>query len=392
MPLFTPDLFTAQVDPAPDWQDRLALWCVLNQSLVVYSALLTHFASAHDALHAPIDVWQHLGLHASHLKRLKNWRVGSPERAQFERCLDDIAQQRYHLVESTADAYPKHLRELVDAPPFLFVRGAVDALQRPQIAIVGTRQPTPSGRQLAREFAATFAAQGLWVTSGLAKGIDAEAHLGALSVGGGRTLAVLGTGLNVCYPSAHQGLYDRIVAEGGAVISEFFPDAQPIAHHFPRRNRIVSGLALGVLVIEAALKSGSLITARLAAEQGRLVFAMPGHVKNDQARGCHALIREGAILVDEPAQVLEDLELPRHWHDQAASTTTAVTAHPPVRPVADIPPHLQPVWAHVDWAGLDMDQLLNSTALDVATLSGLLMELELLGVVVQVGGRYQRCL
>jgi DNA processing protein len=150
---------------------------------------------------------------------------------------------------------------------------------------------------------------------------------------------------------------------------------------------------LGVLVVEAARKSGSQITARLAAEQGRLVFAIPSHVKNEQARGCHDLIRDGAILVDDPSQVLEDLELPRQWHDQAAaSVRVSGIVAPEVRPVVNVPVHLQPVMAHLDWIGLDMDQLVDSTALDVAVLSGLLMELELLGLVLQVGGRYQRCL
>ncbi|MEY2863164.1 MAG: DNA-protecting protein DprA [Pseudomonadota bacterium] len=394
MPLFTPDLFADQtVGSAPDWQDRLALWYVVNQSLSTYDGVLAHFGSAGHALQVPCAEWERLGVHASHLKRFKHWLTGSVERTRFEQSLTDLAQQRYHVIQPHDDSYPKRLRELVDAPPFLFVRGALEALQRPQIAIVGTRQPTPSGRQLAREFAAALAAQGLWVTSGLARGVDAEAHLGALSVGGGRTLAVLGTGLDVCYPRQHQPLYDQIVAEGGAVISEFFADAQPVAHHFPRRNRIVSGLSLGVLVVEAARKSGSQITARLAAEQGRLVFAIPSHVKNEQARGCHDLIREGAILVDDPSQVLEDLELPRQWHEQAAaSVRVGGVAVPEVRPVVDVPVHLQPVLAHVDWIGLDMDQLVDSTALDVAVLSGLLMELELLGLVLQVGGRYQRCL
>jgi DNA processing protein len=348
MPLFTPDLFADQtVGSAPDWQDRLALWYVVNQSLSTYDGVLAHFGSAGHALQVPCAEWERLGVHASHLKRFKHWLTGSVERTRFEQSLTDLAQQRYHVIQPHDDSYPKRLRELVDAPPFLFVRGALEALQRPQIAIVGTRQPTPSGRQLAREFAAALAAQGLWVTSGLARGVDAEAHLGALSVGGGRTLAVLGTGLDVCYPRQHQPLYDQIVAEGGAVISD----------------------------------------------QGRLVQTIPSHVKNEQARGCHDLIREGAILVDDPSQVLEDLELPRQWHDQAAvSVRVSGIVAPEVRPVVDVPVHLQPVLAHVDWIGLDMDQLVDSTALDVAVLSGLLMELELLGLVLQVGGRYQRCL
>ena len=273
--------------------------------------------------------------------------------------------------------------------PFLFVRGAIECLIQPQLAMVGSRKPTPSGAQIARQFAAALAEQGLWITSGLAHGIDTEAHMGALSVSGGRTIAVLGTGIEVCYPDNQRFLYDRIVAEGGAIVSEFLPDTTPRPYYFPRRNRIVSGLALGTLVVEAALKSGSLITARLAAEQGRLVFALPGHIQNPQAEGCHHLIREGAILVDRPAQVLEDLQLPRRWQAAAqdaeqAQKVSEASSH-------SIPIELQPLMQYLDWTAQDIDTLVESSGWEVAPLSAALMQLELLGHVVQSGGRYQRC-
>jgi DNA processing protein len=406
MPSFTLDLF-AETTTAPDWETRLALWHVLNQSVTSYQAVLQHFGSANVALRSRYDDWQRLGLHASHLKRVKSWQAGTvADHTRVEQVCNAVSEQRYQLLQPNDLHYPKALAMLDDAPPFLFVQGESAQLLQPQIAIVGTRQPTPSGRKLAQRFAATLAEQGLWITSGLAQGIDADAHIGALSVGGGRTIAVLGTGLDVCYPSSHKSLLARMLAEGGTVVSEFLPDTAPLAYHFPRRNRIVSGLSLGVLVVEAAVKSGSLITARLAAEQGRLVFAIPGHVDNPLARGCHHLIREGAILVDEPAQILEDLELPRHWqqhHQQLDAnssesadvvTTTAITATNITRPApaTGVPVHLQAVLAQLDWTGQDMDQLVMACGLDVASLSGLLMELELLGLVIQQGGRYQRCL
>jgi DNA processing protein len=174
------------------------------------------------------------------------------------------------------------------------------------------------------------------------------------------------------------------VAEGGAVLSEFLPDTKPEQYFFPRRNRIVSGLALGVLVVEAAAKSGSLITAQQAIEQGRQVFAIPSHIDNLQAKGCHQLIRDGATLVDEPLQLIEDLALPRRWHQ--AEQVAAVAE----QPIA-VPAHLQPLLNQLDWTGVDVDQLLAQAQLDIATLSSQLMELELLGHVIQVGGRYQRC-
>lgn len=395
------DLF-AQHSAAPPWHDALTLWLIVNQSLRSYRTVVDHFSTPTIALQAGLSAWQQLDLDARHRQRFVEWPQHKADQQRLANMIQAIEQGRYHLLLAEHTHYPRNLLTLDDAPPLLFVAGNLDCLLQPQMAVVGTRKPSPSGRRLAYDFSRALAEQGLWISSGLAHGVDAEAHLGALSLGGGRTLAVLGTGLEVCYPPQHRGLYDRIVAEGGAVLSEFLPDTAPQAYNFPRRNRLVSGLSLGVLVVEAALKSGSLITARLAAEQGRLVFAIPGHVDNPQARGCHHLIREGAILVDEPAQILDDLALPRQWQHVAqqaqasvttANTTTATTtttASTAVAPV-DIPAHLQRVLAALDWSGLDMDQLVDSTALDVASLSSQLMELELLGHVVQVGGRYQRC-
>jgi DNA processing protein len=184
------------------------------------------------------------------------------------------------------------------------VRGDPHLLSEPQIAIVGSRSPTPSGLEITRDFARRLARDGLVITSGLAIGVDGAAHAGALETG--RTIAVLGTGPDLVYPAAHRALARRI-AESGALVSEFPPGQGPVAGNFPRRNRIISALSLGVLVTEAALKSGSLITARCALEQGRDVFAIPGSIRNPLARGCHALIREGARLVEDPTEIVADL-------------------------------------------------------------------------------------
>jgi len=206
-----------------------------------------------------------------------------------------------------ADAgYPPPLRAIADPPDLLHVLGDATALLSPAIAIVGSRQPTPSGRETAFEFARALAAAGLVVASGLAAGIDAAAHRGALAAGG-RTVAVCGTGLDIVYPGTNAELASRIAAQG-ALVSEFPPGTRPLPHHFPRRNRLISGLALGVLVVEARHRSGSLITARLAAEQGREVFALPGSIHNPLARGCHRLIRDGARLVETVEEVLAGLQ------------------------------------------------------------------------------------
>jgi DNA processing protein len=198
------------------------------------------------------------------------------------------------------------LAEVSDAPLGLFVRGNVDALSLPQLAIVGSRNPTAGGRDNATSFAEHLARSGLAVTSGMAIGIDAAAHQGALAVGGGVTVAVCGTGLDVDYPSAHSALAEKIAVRG-ALVSEFPLGTPALATNFPRRNRIISGLSLGTLVVEAAVRSGSLITARLAAEQGREVFAIPGSIHNPLTRGCHQLIRQGAKLVETGDDIFEEL-------------------------------------------------------------------------------------
>lgn len=216
--------------------------------------------------------------------------------------LDDPA---HHLVTFLDPRYPPLLRQIDDPPPLLFVRGDVAALHLPQLAIVGSRNPSASGSENAFLFARQFARCGFAVTSGLAVGIDAAAHRGALD-GDGVTVAVAGTGIDRIYPARHATLADEIVTRG-ALVSEFPLGTPPAAGNFPRRNRLISGLSVGVLVVEAARHSGSLVTARLAAEQGREVFAIPGSIHNPLARGCHALIRQGGKLVETVHDILEEL-------------------------------------------------------------------------------------
>jgi DNA processing protein len=210
-----------------------------------------------------------------------------------------------HFVPWYSELYPPLLNELTDAPVALYVRGTPELLALPQVAIVGSRNPTPSGRETAHEFASDLARCGFLVTSGLALGIDAASHAGALHAHG-KTIAVCGTGLDIPYPASNVELAESIAAHG-ALVSEFPLGTPPMKANFPRRNRIIAGLALGTLVVEAALRSGSLITARLAAEQGREVFAIPGSIRNQKAQGCHQLIRQGAKLVETPQDIFEEL-------------------------------------------------------------------------------------
>lgn len=245
--------------------------------------------------------------------QLSEWRIKdrlrsylrTPDKQAVERDLAWRDAEDKFILPLNDPRYPPLLREIPDPPPLLFVHGDPDTLSLPQLAMVGSRNPTPQGKQLAKDFARFFSSSGLTITSGLAMGIDCACHEGALA-GGGRTIAVSGTGLDRVYPAVNRELAHRIV-EQGAMVSEFPVGTPPRAGHFPKRNRIISGLSVGTLVVEATLKSGSLITARLALEQGREVFAIPGSIHSPQVRGCHLLIRQGAKLVEKADDVIEEL-------------------------------------------------------------------------------------
>ena len=285
-----------------------------------FHRLLEAFGSASAALSAPASAWRSLGLPNACAESRR-----SPEiRERAAVALAWLEAPGHHLLCRGDSTYPALLAELVDAPPLLFVAGDPALLEQPQLAIVGSRRASAAGLDTARSFARTLAGGGFAVTSGLALGIDGAAHQGALDVGG-RTVAVLGTGLERVYPHRHKGLAERLVAEGNALVSELPLDCAPHASNFPRRNRIISGLSLGVLVVEVSPSSGSLITARLAVEQGREVYAIPGSIHHPGARGCHELIREGATLVQRVEDILEAL---RGWH-----ATVPATVSPTVPPV-----------------------------------------------------------
>lgn len=243
------------------------------------------------------------------------------------------------LVQGEAD-YPPLLLELPDPPPFLMVRGQASLLSDPQIAMVGARHASTTGAKTAQDFARHFTAQGLVVTSGLAQGIDGSAHDGALQQGD--TIAVMGTGIDRIYPASHHALAQRIVQQG-ALVSEFPLGTAPTTGNFPKRNRIISGLSLGTLVVEAAVNSGSLITARMALEQGRDVFAIPGSIHNPMAKGCHQLIKQGAKLVETGDDVL--LELAPKLNQCLAQLTQSAPNETVLTPQADTPdaddPHLR---------------------------------------------------
>lgn len=317
------------------------------------------------------------------------------------RCLIGIGDHRY----------PQLLARAPDAPVAIFVEGSIERLMLPTIAIVGSRGATHQGSDFAAALASAFSAAGLTVVSGLALGIDTSAHLGAL-VGPGSTAAVLATGLDRMYPKQNLALAERIVAEGGTLISEMPLGTAPLPALFPQRNRIISGLSLGVVVVEASVQSGSLVTARFAGEQGREVFAVPGSIHNPMARGCHQLIRQGAKLVESAADVLSELAPMIQGEFSAVSPSldfaTIHTANSQTTPAkrssrskptpakaSDTRPQIdeetQTFLELIGYDPINIDRLVDLTGLSIAQLSGLLLSLELDGFIDKLSGaRYQR--
>lgn len=281
-------------------------------------------------------------------------------------------------------AYPPLLNEIHSAPPLLFVQGNAALLSQLQIAIVGSRNPSPLGLENAFNFAHYFSDQGIVVSSGLAMGVDGAAHQGAL-LGKSGTIAVLANGLGEVYPVSHRRLSQEILDQGGALVSEFPIGVPPLGSHFPRRNRIISGLSVGVLVVEAALKSGSLITAKLAIEQGREVFSIPGSIHSPLVKGCHALIREGAKLVEKASDVLEELETLK-WYVHSKKEAMKLTKENQ----ASLEPAYQSLLNEVDYACTAMDSILCRSGLTAAIVSSMLLELELQGYLRSVPGGYAR--
>jgi DNA processing protein len=302
----------------------------------------------------------------------------------LQRSLEWLSAGEHRGVITLGDPlYPPALLQTADPPLLLFRQGDPGCLRGRALAIVGSRRPTAQGLAHAREFAQVLAAHGLVIVSGLARGIDGAAHEGALQAGG-RTVAVVGTGLDQVYPPGHRSLAERIGREG-LLLSEFAPGTPPLGENFPMRNRIIAGLSLGVLVVEAALQSGSLITARLAVEAGRDVFAIPGSVQSAQSRGCHALIRQGALLVETPAEVLAELD---------GTTGPSAAGQAASRPVEDPSEEGEdddPVLRALGYDPVSVDAICARCGWPVSEVSARLLEYELMGAVARLpGGLYQR--
>jgi DNA processing protein len=284
--------------------------------------------------------------------------------------------------------YPEPLLHGGDPPLMLFLEGRAELLVRPSVAMVGSRQATPQGLAHARQFAAVLSQAGVTVVSGLAAGIDGAAHEGALQ-GEGATVAVIGTGPDIVYPSRHVGLWRRIL-QAGVVVSEHAPGTPAMAHHFPHRNRIIAGLTRATLVVEATLKSGSLITARLAMEAGRDVFAVPGSIQSPQSKGCHELIRQGAQLVESPEEILQALQLQAAGPGPVQSRTEVSDASEAEAQAQARTPHGRLLRA-MGHDPVSLDTLIGRTGDAAPELGARLLELELQGLVARLpGGLFQR--
>jgi len=363
-------------------RDWLILWRLPGIGPATFAKAVEAFGDPQAVLQAGEDALCRAGLPAECARAIAQ---ADPALADPDlRWLD--AAPHHHVLTWDDPRYPSRLREVPGAPPLLYVNGDPEWLRMPQLAVVGSRSPTPAGEANAREFARELAAAGLTITSGLALGIDAAAHGGALE-GGGATIAVTATGPDRVYPARHRALAHAITAQG-AVVTEFPLGTGPRRAHFPRRNRMISALAMGTLVVEAGLRSGALITARLAAEQGREVFAIPGSIHNPMARGCHRLIRQGAKLVETAADILEELapllDTPTLYPPEAeapAGGPSSLPTDPEHRELLEAMGH-DPV---------SVDELVQRTGLTVEAVSSMLLILELEGRVGMAGdGRYHR--
>ena len=371
-------------------------WLTLLRTPDIGPAALRTLVSRQGSATAALDALRH-GKDGRELSAPSRAWLDAPDAARIAADLDWLAQPGHHLLGWDDPDYPSLLREIPGAPAALFVAGDPTLLWMPQVAVVGSRSASASGLATTRRFARALAVAGFTITSGMADGIDGAAHQATLDAEG-RTIAVLGTGPDLVYPRKHRALAGQI-AENGALVSEFPPGTVGKPEHFPRRNRIISGLALGTLVVEAGLKSGSLITARYASEQGREVFALPGSINNPLARGCHQLIRDGARLTESAEEIVEALSgLAAELGDRLRARLepggrTAAPAAPddPGSAGRSLDPDYARLLGALGHEETDLDQLAERTGMAVSALSSMLLVLELEGVVsAGRGGKYTR--
>ena len=368
-------------------RDELAAWLTLQQCPGIGPVKFRAIAESVDfdlpqLLHLDRNSLAAAGLKPEQISALKN-----PPDEFIDNTFEWLnAGEQHHLLTLNSPDYPELLREIHSAPPLLYALGRVELLATPQIAIIGSRNCSPGGARSAQDFASVLTQSGFTITSGMALGIDSHAHRGALDANGD-TIAVIGTGIDRIYPSRNKKLAHEI-AEAGLIVSDLPLGAPPNRENFPRRNRIISGLSLATLVVEATRNSGSLITARLGLEQGREVFAIPGSIHNPQVKGCHQLIRQGAKLVEQASDIIEDLGsllgvIAQHSessnNDDAAASST-------------LDEDYQRLLEQIGYDPVPIETLLQRSGLTIDQLSSMLLILELQDhIQTAPGGLYMRC-
>lgn len=370
----------------------LTLFHLKSLSTTDFSRLLTYFNNIEKICSATDAELRLLNLSQHQIRAIRSDPVKSLNLQAIEKDKQWASQPDNHIVCYEDEDYPPLLKQISRPPPLLYVQGNPQVLTLPHMAVVGSRAASSSGRRNAMWIARDLSAHGLSVVSGLAAGIDTQAHLGAMA-GIGITVAVLGTGVDNIYPRLNQELAQRI-RQLGAIVSEFPLGAKPLAQHFPRRNRIISGMSLGVLVVEAALRSGSLITARLAMEQDREVFACPGAISNIMTRGCHKLIRDGAKLVENCADILAELKPAFDdplWRGrlQDSAELDRLSRKDRLNPES-FNRQESLVLELIGDDSCHMDVLLITSKLELAQLNGILLGLESKGAISLQAGRYSR--
>ncbi len=344
---------------------------------LIYKRLIDVFHSPEKAIHAPRkDLIQVEGMSDRLISAIKRHTL--PDYLKKE--LETVHQKGFKILTLIDTDYPALLLEIPDPPPYLYVYGGLSA-SRKNISIVGSRNATQYGRDTTQRLGCDLASLGMTIVSGMARGIDTAAHEGAL-MAQGKTIAVLGSGLERIYPKENESLFHKI-AENGAVITEFPLKAEPEAHHFPMRNRVISGLSLGTVIVEATLRSGSLITARLAAEQNREVFAVPGSINSFKSTGTHTLIKQGAKLVEQAGDVME--EIPYRMDRSTDEEKTLVDGK--AAPISSLSALETSVLHALEHYPLHIDHLIRKLGMGPSELSSTLLSLELKGVVLQDPGK-----
>lgn len=393
-----------------DDQQELPYWLVLNR----YAGIgPKHFQHLHQTFGKLSSLFNNQTpiLELQHFLKKVGAKNLQPNWAAVEQDLAFLNKPNGHIIRYNEVSYPILLKQIANPPPLLFVEGDADILSHAQLAMVGSRNPTPMGSEMAFQFARYLVSKRLVITSGLAIGVDGASHRGALA-GNGRTIGVIGSGLDKIYPASHLNLAKQIIENGGAMVSEFPMGTLPRKEFFPRRNRLISGLSMGVLVVEAALNSGSLITAKCALDQGREVFAIPGSPHNPLAKGCHQLIKEGAKLVEEAEDILQELlPLSKYVNFNRSSESGSserkkanvssgtnldglpqlpLTQNTVLNLTGENQPQEKQVLAQIGFECTSVDTIIERSGLTAEEVSSMLLALELTDKILSVPGGYVR--